>query len=47
MKLENLLLSGDSIKISDFGAAICLDSEMKLPFAYGMHVAYKFDRLIE
>ena len=36
MKLENLLLSGNSIKISDFGCAIKLDATMKLPFAYGI-----------
>ncbi len=35
MKLENLLWSGNSTKISDFGTAIRLDSGMKLPFAFG------------
>lgn len=36
MKLDNLLLAtGDSVKISDFGLAIRLDSGMKLPFSFG------------
>ena len=36
MKLENLLMGTDGIKIGDFGTAILLDSTMKLPFTYGM-----------
>lgn len=34
MKLDNLLISGNTIKISDFGLAIRLDSTMKLPFVF-------------
>lgn len=34
MKLENLLMATDGIKIGDFGTAILLDSTMKLPFAH-------------
>lgn len=42
MKLDNLLLaSGDTVKISDFGMAIQLDSSMKLPFSFGISFIYQ------
>ncbi len=37
MKLDNLLITGNSVKISDFGTAMRLDQNMKLPFTFGMH----------
>ncbi len=37
MKLDNLLLCGETVKIADFGSAIRLDSTMRLPFNNGIH----------
>ena len=38
MKLENVLMAADGLKIADFGTAICLDLTMKLSFSCCMHV---------
>ena len=35
MKLENLLMSEDGLKIADFGVAIQLDANMQLPYNFG------------
>lgn len=34
LKLENLMISGDVLKIVDFGEAIKLQGNMKLPYEY-------------
>ena len=38
MKLENVLMAADGLKIADFGTAICLDLTMKLSFSCCMCV---------
>ena len=47
MKLDNLLLSQDGIKIADFGTAITLDGSMKLPFTFRKYLCIIMYRCID